>query len=459
MSTSPTPPRPEPGKRLLLGALLLLLVLPPLQAKFQWFPESKLGGAFTLASDPKFSWEGLLANSFQPALEKYVADGIGFRNLMVRSRNQLLFSIFGITRSTEIIVGKNEVLFMPSYIRSYLGHDSLSAEDIRFQVLRLRMLQHDLAQHGISFLFVMAPNKAHFEPENLPAHPARATRTNYDFFVRQMQADSVHLLDCIALFDRWKHTKPYPLYPRGGTHWSGYGATLVADSLMHRLEALGGYQLPSFREVGKPKIVYSIDSMRSTDNDLATTLNLLFRRETTPLAYRHIQFDPPRPGQIQPSLLLVSDSYCWGLMEFSPYIQREFAPDSRVWFYNKTVWVPDSVSHADGETAQLDLRQQLEKRRSVVLLMTDFNLVSHEFWFTEQVYQLYHPFTDADKAAIQALAATIRAADSRVVSDKTPEQITEQAYLKAQQQYEGQQMEKILAASHEAAPVSLSAAR
>lgn len=429
------------GKRLLLGLLLLIFALPPLQAKFHWLPESKLGGAFNMAPRPDFTWDALVSNDFQPALEKYLEDRIGFRNLLVRLHNQLLFSGLGITRSSEIVLGKNNVLFMPPYIRAYLGQDRVDPEEMRLGALRLQMMQYDLAQRGISFLFVLAPSKARFEPENLPPHPAPPAQTNYSLFVKEMQADSVHLLDCVALYARWKRTAPYPLYPRGGTHWSGYGATLVADSLMRRLEQLGGYQLPSFREVGKPEIVYNSDSLRSTDNDLNSALNLLFRRETTPLAYRNIQFDDPRPGQIRPSLLLVSDSYCWGLMGFSPYLQREFAPDSRIWFYNKTEYNPTIGEVPIGPVSNLNFKQQIESRRTIVMMMTEFNLTGREFWFTEQVYQLYHPLTDADQAAINQLAATIQAtanAEGQSIS-------LEQAHDKAQQRYEGQQMKKLLA--------------
>lgn len=438
---------PVPGqsnaliKRLLLGVLLLLFVLPPIQAKFHWLPESKLGGAFNMAPHPKFSWDELTSNNFQTTLEKYLEDRIGFRNLFVRLHNQILFSGLGITRSSEIVLGKNNVLFMPTYIRAYLGQDRVDPELVRLGVLRLRMMQHDLAQHGTSFLFVLAPSKARFEPENLPPHPAPPAQTNYSLFVKQMQADSVPLLDCVALYARWKHTSPYPLYPRGGTHWSGYGATMVADSLMHRLEYLGGYHLPSFREVGKPEIVYGSDSLRSTDNDLNSALNLLFRRETTPLAYRNIQFDDPLPGQIRPSLLLVSDSYCWGLMGFSPYLQREFSPDSRIWFYNKTEYNPTAGEDPIGPVGNLNFKQQIESRRTIVMMMTEFNLTEREFWFTEQVYQLYHPLTDADQVAISQLATTVQTTAAAEGKTMSPEE----AHDRAQQHYEGQQMEKLLA--------------
>jgi len=442
-SATPSPPAARPAKRLLLLLMLLPLLLPPLQAKLQWLPEPALGGAFDMAPHPTFSWEELRTNNFQTGLEKYLEDRIGFRSFLIRSRNQLLYSAFGVTQAEGIKKGKNGVLFMPNYIRAYLGQDRMEEADLRFRVQRLKALQQDLARRGISFLFVLAPNKARFEPENLPPHPAPRPGSIYEVFVRNMHADSVHLLDCVALFERWKRTTPYPLFPRGGTHWSGYGATLVADTLLRRLEALGGYQLPSYREVGRPSIVRSSDSLRWTDNDLNVVLNLLLRQETTPLAYRHLQFDEPRPGQTRPSLLLVGDSFGWGLMQFAPYIQKEFSPDSRVWFYNRTVYLPDSTSHPTGEeVSALDLRQQLESRRTVVIIMTEHNLAQNEFGFTDQVYRLYHPLTDADRAAIEQRAAALAKAASWEDQAKDPDLI-QHLRDKAQQQYEREQMEQL----------------
>jgi hypothetical protein len=253
----------------------------------------------------------------------------------------------------------------------------------------------------------MAPNKARFEPENLPWYlrqPA-GTVTNYERFVQAMRRDSVALLDLVPVFARWKAIHPYPLFPRVGTHWSGYGATLAADTLLRHLEQLGHLRFPTVRTLGPPLVVRSADSLRGNDNDLGGTLNLLIQRETMPVAYRRLAFDPPRPGQVRPSALFVGDSFTWGLMLFSPYMQREFADDTRFWYYNSAVHMPDSVYHDTGEqAANLDLKQQVESRRFVVVLLTEQNLVENEFGFTERLYHLYHPLTAADEASISRIA-------------------------------------------------------
>ncbi|UOQ75556.1 hypothetical protein MUN84_12745 [Hymenobacter sp. 5516J-16] len=349
--------------------------------------------------------------------------------------------MFRVAGLTDLTVGEHEVLFQPGPIATYAGQDLLDEAEVRFRVRRLRIVQQELARRGVKLLFVLAPNKARFQPEDLPLRlrPAPGTLTNYDLFTRAMRADSLALLDLVPVFARWKTTKPYPLFPRAGTHWSGYGATLAADTLLRHLEQLGGLRFPQVRTVGSPRIINSSDSLLATDNDLGWPLNLLWQREATPLAYRRLAFLPPQAGQTRPSALFIGDSFTWGLMQFSPYIQREFSEDTRFWYYNNEVHLPDSTYHDTGErVAKLNLQQQLESRRFVILLFTEHNLKDREYGFTDQVYRLYHPLTATDQAAIDQLAQKLTREASWEEQTKDLEGFQQRIRAKAQDLYERQ---------------------
>jgi hypothetical protein len=426
-------------KRLLLLSLFALLVGPAIQARFHIRKEKVLNGAFTLAPHPTLTWASLRANTFQPALEHYLEDRIGFRSWLIRFRNQLAFSLFRVSRSSDVVIGEHDVLFQHTYIEAYAGKNLLPAAEVRFRVARLRAMQHDLAQHGVQLLYAIAPNKARFEPENLPQawRPLPGTITNYDLFAQQLRAQGINLLDFVPLFAQWKRTKPYPLYPRSGIHWSGYGATLAADTLMRRIAALTHTQVPAVRTVAPPTMVYRSDSLRSTDNDLGATMNLLFEREATPLAYPRLAFAQPQPGQQLPSVLFVSDSFVWGLMVFAPFMQHQLAPDTRVWFYNKSVHAPDTLYHATGEQAgDLDLAKQLASRQAVVLLFTEHNMVEQEYGFTERVYRLYHPTTAAETQEVNRLAAELRQRLPPAQASQNPEELAQHLHEQAQALYD-----------------------
>jgi hypothetical protein len=426
---------------LALALPLALLLLPALEARRHWLADAGLNGAYIATARPELSWAAVRTGTYQPSLEQYVTEQLGFRGFLIRLRNQLAFNLFQSARSTDIIVGRHQVLFQPGPIAAYGGANLLPEAQVRWRVQRLRAVQRELARHGVQLLLVLAPSKARFQPEDLPAHlvPSPGNATNYDQFRRALLADSVQMLDFNPVFATWKKTKPYPLFPSTGTHWSGYGATLAADSLLHQLAQLGGVQFPTVRTLAPPRVVHTLDSLRATDNDIGGPLNLLWPVQPVPLAYRRLAFEAPKAGQTRPSALFVGDSFVWGLMLFSPYLQREFADDTRIWYYNNVVHQPDSVYHDTGQkVADLNLRQQLESRRFVVLLLTEHNLTEREFGFTDQVYRLYHPFTDADRAAIEQRAQAIISKLPWEEQSKDMGGVAQRARQQAQDEYEQQ---------------------
>lgn len=431
------------AKWLALALPIALLLLPAIEAQRHWLADAGLNGAYIATARPELSWDAVRAGTYQPALEQYATEQLGFRGFLIRLRNQLAFSLFQSARSTDIIVGRHQVLFQPGPVAAYGGGGLLPAAQVRWRVQRLRAVQRELARRGVQLLLVLAPSKARFQPEDLPAHlaPSPGTTTNYDLFRAALQADSVALLDFNPLFASWKKAKPYPLFPRTGTHWSGYGATLAADTLLRRLAQLGGVQFPAVRTLGPPRVVRALDSLRATDNDIGGPLNLLWPVQPAPLAYRRLAFEAPGPGQTRPPALFVGDSFIWGLMLFSPYLQREFADDTRIWYYFNSVHQPDSVYHDTGQkVAGLDLRRQLESRRFVVLLLTEHNLTEREFGFTDQVYRLYYPFTAADRAAIEQRAQAIISKLPWEEQSKDMGGVAQRARQQAQDEYEQQQM-------------------
>jgi hypothetical protein len=386
-------------KHLALCFLFFLFIAPALQAKFHWLAEPALGGAYTTAEHPELTVEGVTAGEYQSQLEHYLEDRIGFRSSLIRLRNQLSFSLLGVARSSELVIGRDNVLYQPGPVNSYLGKDFLGEAEIRHRVRRMRSVQQALAKRGIPFLFMMAPNKARYQPEDLPAYLSqqKLPYSNYEVFMRETKANNINVLDFCQLFQRWKDTTRYPLFPKGGTHWSGYGSTLAADTLFRRMEQLGSFNLSNFRREGPVQV--SRDTMRSTDGDLSNPLNLLRPYQHYLMAYPRIVFDALQPGEQRPNLLVSGDSFGAALMQFNPYMQTLFSPDSRYWGVEETIFLFSDNSARTGENLnQLDFRQQIESRQFIMLLVTEHNLLYDGF--INRLYDLYHPLTATDKTRI-----------------------------------------------------------
>lgn len=386
-------------KRALFAFLLLLLAIPSIQAKFHLLTERQLAGAYVQSEHPDFSLETLLDNSYQPKLEQYLEDRIGFRTWLISLRNQVSFSLWRVARSTDLIIGRDDILFRPIEIDAYRGLDYVGEEETRYRIKRMRIVQDDLTQRGIGFLFVMAPNKPRFQSADLPFSVARPIKghSNYEAMVQAMRAQGVNLLDCNNLFAVARDTSHYPLFAKGGTHWSGYGITLAADTIFRRIEQIGKFDLRDFRR--QPPLEVLHGEVRMTDSDLSDPLNLLFPYKPYPLmAYPQIVFDSLRTGQQQPNLLLSGDSFNWGLMHFYPYFQTLFSPESS---FRSINGVLSAYTDSGKQPAPLDFSQQMAARNFVLILKTEHNLIYDEF--INQLYELYHPLTEADNSRVKAL--------------------------------------------------------
>ncbi|MBC8082230.1 MAG: hypothetical protein H7Z21_03400, partial [Hymenobacter sp.] len=231
------------GKRALLAAPLLLLLLPAVQASLNMkiFRRPPVGFEVALPR-PVFSWSAMLAGTYPGALENFATQKIGFRTWLVRPRNQLLFSLFGKSTNSEILLGKENQLFERDVVRGYLGQLRLVPEDEAAERVRqLRRLQDTLARRGKLLVFAIAPAKPSFAPELLPdsCQTSWGRPTNYGRYSALLREAGVNLLDFGPVFRGWKAGSAHPLFPPGGTHWSGYGVTRAADTLFRFLEQRG----------------------------------------------------------------------------------------------------------------------------------------------------------------------------------------------------------------------------
>lgn len=300
------PGRSHPkSKRTLLVLLLLLLLLPAAQAKFKFIQVEALGGySANTVGYPTFTWSGLQDNSYQAQLEQYLETRVGFREWFIRLRNQLSYTFLGIARTNHAVVGRSQVLYEAKPVHAYLGEDFVGAGLVAQRVRRFRAMQDTLARRGTLLVYVAAPSKASYLPEYLPAYYRRQQlkTTNYQAYTAAMRAAGINLLDLSQAFRQWKDTASYPLFPHGGTHWSGYGFTLAGDTLLRYLERQYHHDLRDFH-LTKGDVS---NKPRGTDNDIARALNLMWQPAAYRMAYPGVEFAPLKPGQRTPNLLLTS---------------------------------------------------------------------------------------------------------------------------------------------------------
>src|SRR5438045_9079475 len=108
-------------KTFLFSILYLILCIPFLQKSFHIFTLKKLNGVELkneIDSTKQTSW---FEGSLQQEEEKKVNETIGMRELLIRLYNQVDFTLFHTSNSPSVVVGKNNFLYLTSYIDNYSG--------------------------------------------------------------------------------------------------------------------------------------------------------------------------------------------------------------------------------------------------------------------------------------------------------------------------------------------------
>jgi len=377
-------------KKILLGFVLLLLMLPLLQNRLHIFKVKPLDGDFVMLEKPEFSKAGWFNGEFQGQFNDWLEQNIGLRNVMVRINNQIDFSLFGEVHAEGVIRGKKDILYEYDYIRAFLGWDFIGETTLDKKMRRLKQMQDFLKnEKNIDLIFVLEPSKARYEPEYLPKpyDSEERTITNYECILKMAEKYDITYLDVNNYFLRMKDTTQFLLYPQYGVHWSVYGVTLVIDTLIRFIEGQAHLDLPEMYiddiEISK--------RLRDTDYDAGKPLNLLFKLPTVPMAYPVIRFEE-NPKKDRPNVLAVADSYYWNI--FNTRLPQHLFNNEAFWYFNSLVY-PDFYYGAV-YVEDLDLKTEIEQQNIILLMVTERFQFKYDWRFIDNIYELYNPDFEQD---------------------------------------------------------------
>lgn len=362
----------------LFGFLIFLLVFPFIQAQFKLIKEKPLKGAVTIAANVKPTIKGWFNTDYQVKKEEYLNDAFGFRSTFVRINNQIAFSLFKKANARGVIVGKEKYLFEESYIKAWYGQDLIETDTISRRMKQLKVIQDTLALRKKTLILVLAADKGSYFPEYFPAqYDTVKGPTNYETYVRYASENGINLIDFNRYFLENKTISRFPLYSKYGIHWTFYGSCLAADSILSFIEKARQIDMPDFKWS-----VIDLKKARGDDYDIGAGLNLIFKLKREKLAYPRIYFEPEN-GKTKPSVLVIADSYYWGMFNFG--ISNVFST-SHFWFYNQQVF-PESFKNPL-YTNQLDIMDEIGKHDVIILMSTGPNLPGLGWGFIQNTYNI-----------------------------------------------------------------------
>ena len=266
---------------------------------------------------PALSGASLLDGSFQARLGRGLSADVPLYPAAVRLRNQVEYSVFGVSATPAVVVGRGRVLLERPYIDDYCSRDLAAFMPWGRRWARaIRAMQDAAERRGQRFLYVLTPSKvAQYPgdlPEGMPCLARAADRTGLvPAWLGLVRAAGVHVADTTAAIWAAHGAYPFKLYPKGGTHWNAVGAALGTRAVQRELDEMVGD-----RRFSPLEFSWTLsDHPEGVDVDLAMLMNLIWKPVHYQVPVVRLQALDAPPGCKGWSVAVVGGSFMHAIAE------------------------------------------------------------------------------------------------------------------------------------------------
>lgn len=213
-------------------------------------------------------------------LDEYIIQHFPGREFLVRSKNQLLYSLLDVSPNASITKVDDVLMSTESLNYYYHGLHRATDEYMNKTIENLKYLNDILAKKDKKLVVILTPNKPRYYKGRLPfaddvilAYQGNLGRKSYDIFREKLERTDLYQFDCIKYIDRNIKTmddgEGAPLFYNSGHHWSISKGNVVGLEFMKYLKETVKLKLPdiSLRTMKTDKAVYP-------DSDLFDVLNI-----------------------------------------------------------------------------------------------------------------------------------------------------------------------------------------
>lgn len=358
-------------KGLLLVAFIALSS--PILHNFINIPQfESLKGDVVIPEQVAFSLNKWSTGEYQEGKDNYNNSIFSIRPILIRLNNEFYFRVFKMSRANGVVVGKKNYLYEENYIKAYNGTDFIGEDSLRKTLHKLKFISDTLHKLNKQLIIVFAAGKASFFPEFIPDNylPAKE-KTNYKFLSVTAKKMNLNVIDFNQWFMNNKHKSKYPLYPQFGIHWSAYGSTLAADSIIRYIEEKRSIDAPNFGYDG-----FDFKQPFETDYDIADGMNLFFNLKSFQMAYPKLKL---KKGETKPKVLMIADSYYWEM--YGKGISNCFQ-DDHFWYYNQLVYPQSNTKET--YTNDLDFKSEIDNHEVIIIMATEASLKYIGWGFIEK---------------------------------------------------------------------------
>jgi alginate O-acetyltransferase complex protein AlgJ len=280
-----------------------------------FFQEDQNTGKSYVDELPAPTLKTWLEGSFQRTFERWFEPRLALREPLVRTANQLYYSVFGKSYmyNGSVVAGLADEFYEQHYVQDACNtFKPPSAVEDDALVRRIAELSRRWRARGKAFAVMMAPHKAEMVPGHVPerfcSQPGRSQRRVQ--LISALRKAGVAVCDPEQEIRELAASTGMPAYPRGGTHWSEIGAYAAAQVLTAELGRQYGREL----RLNPPTRFDLYPRPFGSDADLVALANLVF----PPLDYPspRLEFDEGAGGPLNPQrLAIVGDSFTYTLAD------------------------------------------------------------------------------------------------------------------------------------------------
>jgi alginate O-acetyltransferase complex protein AlgJ len=228
------------AQRLFLGFVAFCLVAPLVQTLYPIFGKSIVAPVEERRAANPFPPLQLLTRAngvFAAGLNEWFDDRVGFRDLLIRAKNQVDYSLFNMSK--KVLIGADGWLFDRHQFDSIAGVDAagLAALEASYLTLARR-----LSERGIHLIVIGYPQKVALYPEMAPPDmPLKPGGRNYDQFRNFLSSRSeLTYIDAEPIMKILKTSSVELLYAKGDIHATQFSQRAVVKEIVARIAQIEG---------------------------------------------------------------------------------------------------------------------------------------------------------------------------------------------------------------------------
>ena len=237
----------------------------------------ELNGVIEKTEFTQCNWRTLLDGSCQTSLETKWNQSFYGKKVLLKIRNQIMFSLFNTSPNNNVIIGKQKYLFEPDYIE-YESNACMSDqnETVKNLIYKLGLLNELLSENDKELFIFITPSKTRYLKEKIPAKYNIKSSTSdmcvYEVFKRELNNSNLNYYDSIAFIDETTKIGRFQsdIFYKTGIHWSQPWGESAAADFAKFLNRASKYSSANVE-------VYEVESFEpyKHDIDLYESLNLL----------------------------------------------------------------------------------------------------------------------------------------------------------------------------------------